>query len=316
MNLNENISRVKELMGLLIEDENQPATKGVNHGVVIKQPYQQGQEGEQLNSFIIGVTHFDEKNPVYLELDDIDPSIINDIKEVATNCGYYYEGVGGDDLKNIERFFKEELKLNVTEEMRKGSYEPKINNDQPDKKYFMYTFFSNGNAEDEKTKAKLDGINQDKILLDQLSILKNSGQKINSIYDLIRLGDGSKLFWDGSLSFDEDDKKWFIKQIQETPNTQNLLALLKSEPTPENIRKFIQTGFDVMWGNFDSKTDNFGYEQGKNLLTNMAETATQKRREYIKNNLVCGIYFIGEGHIKSWQEQFVGTQVFEKPKKP
>jgi hypothetical protein len=312
MNLHENISRVKELMGLLIEDENQPATKGVNHGVVIKQPYQQGQEGEQLNSFIIGVTHFDEKNPVYLELDDIDPSIINDIKEVATNCGYYYEGVGGDDLKNIERFFKEELKLNVTEEMRKGSYEPKINNDQPDKKYFMYTFFSNGNAEDEKTKAKLDGINQDKILLDQLSILKNSGQKINSIYDLIRLGDGSKLFWDGSLSFDEDDKKWFIKQIQETPNTQNLLALLKSEPTPENIRKFIQTGFDVMWGNFDTKTDNFGYEQGKNLLTNMAETATQKRREYIKNNLVCGIYFIGEGHIKSWQEQFVGTQVFKK----
>ena len=314
MNLQENIQRIKQVMGLLIEEENEPAVKGVNHGVVIKQPYQQGQEGEQLNSFIIGVTHFDEKNPVYLELDDIDPSIINDIKEVATNCGYYYEGVGGDDLKNIERFFKEELKLNGIKE--KGSYEPKINNDQPDKKYFMYTFFSNGNAVDEKTKAKLDGINQDKILLDQLSILKNSGQKINSIYDLIMLGDGSKLFWDGSLSFDEDDKKWFIKQIQETPNTQNLLALLKSEPTPENIRKFIQTGFDVMWGNFNSKTDNFGYEQGKNLLTNMAETATQKRREYIKNNLVCGIYFIGEGHIKSWQEQFVGTQVFEKPKKP
>ena len=300
------------MMGLLIEDENEPAVKGTNHGVVIKQPYQEGQEGKKLNSFIIGVTHFNEKNPVYLELDDINPSVINDIKQVATNCGYYYEGVGGDDLKNIERFFKEELKLNVTEEMRKGSYEPKINNDQPDKKYFMYTFFSNGNAVDEKTKAKLDGINQDKILLDQLSILKNSGQKINSIYDLIRLGDGSKLFWDGSLSFDEDDKKWFIKQIQETPNTQNLLALLKSEPTPENIRKFIQTGFDVMWGNFDTKTDNFGYEQGKNLLTNMAETATQKRREYIKNNLVCGIYFIGEGHIKSWQEQFVGTQVFKK----
>jgi hypothetical protein len=311
MNLNENISRVKELMGLLIEDENQPATKGVNHGVVIKQPYQQGQEGEQLNSFIIGVTHFDEKNPVYLELDDIDPSIINDIKEVATNCGYYYEGVGGDDLKNIERFFKEELKLNVTEEMRKGSYEPKINNDQPDKKYFMYTFFSNGNAEDEKTKAKLDGINQDKILLDQLSILKNSGQKINSIYDLIRLGDGSKLFWDGSLSFDDKDKDWFIEQIKNTPNTQNIMSLLQSAPTPENIRKFIQNGFDVMWGNFDSKTDNFGYKDGKNLLTKMAETATKRRREYIKNNLVCGIYFIGEGHIRVWQEQFVDTEVIE-----
>jgi len=312
MNLQENIQRIKQVMGLLIEEENEPAVKGVNHGVVIKQPYQQGQEGEQLNSFIIGITHFDEKNPVYLELDDINPSIINDIKQVATNCGYYYEGVGGDDLKNIERFFTEELKLNGIKE--KGSYEPKINNDQPDKKYFMYTFFSNGNAVDEKTKAKLDGINQDKILLDQLSILKNNGQKINSINDLIMLGDGSKLFWDGSLSFDNNDKKWFIKQIQETPNTQNLLALLKSEPTPENIRKFIQTGFDVMWGNFDSKTDNFGYEQGKNLLTNMAETATQKRREYIKNNLVCGIYFIGEGHIKSWQEQFVGTQVFKKTK--
>jgi hypothetical protein len=68
-----------------------------------------------------------------------------------------------------------------------------------------------------------------------------------------------------------------------------------------------------MWGNFNSKKDDFGYQQGKNLLTNMAEIATQKRREYIKNNLVCGIYFIGEGHIKSWQEQFVGTQVFKKP---
>ena len=309
MNLQENIYRIKSMMGLLIEDENEPAVKGTNHGVVIKQPYQEGQEGKKLNSFIIGVTHFNEKNPVYLELDDINPSVINDIKQVATNCGYYYEGVGGDDLKNIERFFTEELKLNGIKE--KGSYEPKINNDQPDKKYFMYTFFSNGNAVDEKTKAKLDGINQDKILLDQLSILKNNGQKINSINDLIMLGDGSKLFWDGSLSFNDEDKEWFIKQIQETPNTQNLLALLKSEPTPENIRKFIQTGFDVMWGNFDSKTDNFGYEQGKNLLTNMAETATQKRREYIKNNLVCGIYFIGEGHIKAWKEQFVDTEVIE-----
>lgn len=317
MNLQENIQRIKQVMGLLTEEENQPATKGVNHGVVIKQPYQEGQEGEPLNSFIIGVTHFDEKNPVYLELDDIDPSIINDIKQVATNCGYYYEGVGGDDLKNIERFFKEELGLNVTEKMRKGSYEPKINNEQPDKKYFMYTFFSNGNAVDEKTNTKLDGINQDKILLDELTILKNSGQKINSIYDLIMLGDGSKLFWDGSLSFDKNDKDWFIEQIQGTPNTQNVMELLKSAPTPENIRKFIQSGFDVMWGNFDSKTDNFGYEQDinktKNLLTKMAEIATQKRREYIKNNLVCGIYFIGEGHIKSWQEQFVGTQVFKKP---
>jgi hypothetical protein len=43
----------------------------------------------------------------------------------------------------------------------------------------------------------------------------------------------------------------------------------------------------------------------------MAETATKTRREYIKNNLVCGIYFIGEGHIKSWQEQFVDTKVIE-----
>jgi hypothetical protein len=309
MNLQENIQRIKEMMGLLTEEENKPAVKGVNHGVVIKQPYQEGQEGEQFNSFIIGVTHFDEKNPVYLKKDDINPSEIEEIKQVATNCGYYYEGIGGPDLINIERFFKEELELNGIEE--KGSYEPKIDNKQPDKKYFMYTFFSNGNDVDEKSGAKFGGINQDKILLDQLSILKNSGQKINSIYDLIRLGDGSKLFWDGSLSFDDKDKDWFIEQIKNTPNTQNIMSLLQSAPTPENIRKFIQNGFDVMWGNFDSKTDNFGYKDGKNLLTKMAETATKRRREYIKNNLVCGIYFIGEGHIRAWQEQFVDTEVIE-----
>ena len=309
MRLQEDINRIKQIMGLITEEENEPAVKGVNHGFVIKQPYQQGQEGEQFNSFIIGVTHFDEKNPVYLKKDDINPSEIEEIKQVATNCGYYYEGIGGPDLINIERFFKEELELNGIEE--KGSYEPKIDNKQPDKKYFMYTFFSNGNDVDEKSGAKFGGINQDKILLDQLSILKNSGQKINSIYDLIRLGDGSKLFWEGSLSFNDDDKDWFIKQIQGTPNTQNIMALLQSAPTPENIRKFIQSGFDVMWGNFDSKTDNFGYKDGKNLLTKMAETATKRRREYIKNNLVCGIYFIGEGHIRAWQEQFVDTEVIE-----
>ena len=309
MNLQENINRIKQVMGLLREEENEPATKGANHGVVIKQPYQQGQEGEQLNSFIIGVTHFNEENPVYLELGDINPSEIEEIKKVATNCGYYYEGIGGPDLINIERFFKKELGLNNIKEH--GSYEPKIDNEQPDKKYFMYTFFSNGNDVDEKSGAKFGGINQDKILLDQLSILKNSGQKINSIYDLIMLGDGSKLFWDGSLSFDDNDKKWFIKQIENTPNTQNIMALLQSAPTPENIRNFIQSGFDVTWGNFDSKTDNFGYQEGKNLLTNMAETATKRRREYIKNNLVCGIYFIGEGHIRAWQEQFVDTEVIE-----
>jgi len=309
MRLQEDINRIKQIMGLITEEENEPAVKGVNHGFVIKQPYQQGQEGEQLNSFIIGVTHFNEKNPVYLKKDDINPSEIEEIKQVATNCGYYYEGIGGPDLINIERFFKEELELNGIEE--KGSYEPKIDNKQPDKKYFMYTFFSNGNDVDEKSGAKFGGINQDKILLDQLSIIKNSGQKINSIYDLIRLGDGSKLFWDGSLSFDDKDKDWFIEQIKNTPNTQNIMSLLQSAPTPENIRKFIQNGFDVMWGNFDSKTDNFGYKDGKNLLTKMAETATKRRREYIKNNLVCGIYFIGEGHIRAWQEQFVDTEVIE-----
>ena len=81
----------------------------------------------------------------------------------------------------------------------------------------------------------------------------------------------------------------------------------------ENIRRILKETLESKWnkGNYDSKTDNFGYQDGKNLLTNMAEIATQKRREYIKNNLVCGIYFIGEGHIKSWQEQFVDTKVIE-----
>ena len=305
MNLQENISRIKEMMGLLTEEENKPVVKGVNHGVVIKQPYQKNQEGKQLDSFIIGVTHFNEKSPVYLELGDINPNIVDEIKTVAQKCGFYYEGVGGPDLINIKRFFEKELGLsNVVDN---GSYEPKIENENPDKKYFMYTFFSNGNAVDEKTGQPMDGINQDKILLDELSKLED----VKTIYDLIIKGNGSKLFWDGSIDFNENDKNWFIQQILKTPNTQNMKLLLQSKPTSENIRKFIQTGFDIMWGNFDSKKDNFGYQEGKNLLTNMAEIATKKRREYIKNNLVCGIYFIGEGHIKSWQEQFVDTKVIK-----
>ena len=310
MNLQENILRIKQMMGLLTEEEQpEQKNKGTYHGYVIKQPYQSGQEGKQLDSYVIGVTHFEEKSPVYLELGDINPSVIEEIKKVASECGYYYEGVGGPDLLNIERFFKEELGLsNIT---KNGSYEPKFDDEDPDKKYFMYTFFSNGNAKDEKTGEVKDGINQDKILLDQLSLLENSGEKINSIEQLIMLGDGSKLFWDGNTNFNDDDKKWFIGQILGTPNTNEMNILLNSKPTPENIRKFIQTGFNIMWGNFESKQDNHGYQEGKNLLTNMAEVATPKRREHIKNNLVCGIYFIGEGHIKSWEEQFNNTTIIK-----
>ena len=308
--MKEELNRIKELMGLLTEEEQpEQKNKGVFHGHVIKQPYQSGQEGKELHTYIIGVTHFEEKSPIYLELDDINPSVIEEIKTVALECGYYFEGVGGPDLENIERFFKEELGLNdVTEN---GSYEPKFDDADPDKRYFMYTFFSNGNAKDEITGEVKDGINQDKILLDQLTLLKNSGEKINKIKELIMLGDGSKLFWDGSTNFNDEDKKWFIGQILKTPNTNEMKGLLKSSPTPENIRKFIQNGFNIMWGNFKSKKDNYGYQEGKNLLTNMAEIATPKRREYIKNNLVCGIYFIGEGHIKSWEEQFNNTTIIK-----
>ena len=310
MNLQENIQRIKQMMGLLTEEEQpEEKNKGVYHGYVIKQPYQSGQEGKKLHSYIIGVTHFDEKSPVYLELDDINPSVIEEIKKVALECGYYFEGVGGPDLKNIERFFKEELGLNdVT---KNGSYEPKFDNADPNKRYFMYTFFSNGNAKDEITGESKDGINQDKILLDQLSLIEKSGKKISSIYELIMLGNGYKLFWDGSTNFNDEDKEWFIEQILKTPNTNEMRGLLNTNPTPENIRKFIQTGFNIMWGNFESKKDNYGYQEGKNLLTNMAEIATPIRREYIKNNLVCGIYFIGEGHIKSWEEQFNNTEIIK-----
>ena len=79
---------MKSMMGLLKEEQNVPVVKGPNHGFVIEQPYQEGQQGEKLDSYIIGVTHFDEKNPVYLELGDINPDVIDKIKKVATDCGY------------------------------------------------------------------------------------------------------------------------------------------------------------------------------------------------------------------------------------
>ena len=187
MNLQEQISRIQSMMGLLIEDENK-VTKGPNHGKVIKQAYQEGQEGKKLHSYIIGVTHFNEQHPVYLKKEDINPNIINEIKKVAENCGYYYEGVGGPDLINIKNFFENELGLRNVQEM--GSYEPKIDNESPsnEKRNFMYTFFSNGNAQDEEGKPQ-DGINQDKILLDELNKLNRQGIQVRTIKDLIFNGD-------------------------------------------------------------------------------------------------------------------------------
>ena len=55
MNLQENIQRIKEVMGLLTEDENEPAVKGANHGFVIKQPYQEGMRmrSKQIRAIVI-----------------------------------------------------------------------------------------------------------------------------------------------------------------------------------------------------------------------------------------------------------------------
>ena len=174
MNLHENIKRIKEVMGLITEEENEPVKKGINHGKVIIQPYHEGQKDKKLDSFIIGITHFDENNPVYLEKNDINPSIINKIIEVAQQCGYFYEGIGGPDLKNIERFFKEELGLNDIKDNK--SYEPKISQEDKSKKDLQKSdlleipFYHGTTLESWKTDESNDSY---LFIIDEIEVAKN-----------------------------------------------------------------------------------------------------------------------------------------------
>ena len=285
--LNEEINRIKSIMGILREEE----TPTNNHGSIIVQ-------GPKQDSIIIGVDHFDKDKENYLTTDDIDTSQIEKIKSIAKECGYYYEGAGGDDLINIKHFFQNIGLDGIT---NNGSYEPTrddiLTKDEeiPNyKKTHMYTFFSNGGQGEGQW-----GNNQDKILKTELEKLRDNPP--NTIKELIMNGSGVTMFWDNSLDYSREEKGWFIKQICDTDD--KLCSLMSQDPTDENIRKFINLGFLIMW----DKRNNYGYEEGNNLLAQMAETATEGRREHIKNNLECGIYFIGEGHISEWKKQFIDT---------
>jgi predicted secreted protein len=291
--LNEEINRIKSIMGLIKEEDE--ITPSNNHGTIIIQ-------GPKQDSIIIGVDHFDKNKENYLTKEDINSSQIDKIKSIATNCGYYYEGSGGDDLNNIEHFFNG---IGINNVNSNGSYEPsgeEIESKGNDyKKTHMYTFFSNGGQGEGQW-----GNNQDKILKYELE--KLSDNPPNSIKELIMKGSGVTMFWDNSLDYNDEEKEWFIDQIKGTSNSDTIMSLLEAPPTDENIRKFINTGFLMMWDD----RDKYGYKEGNNLLVNMADTATEGRREHIKNNLECGIYFIGEGHISEWEKQFVDTKLIKK----
>ena len=284
--LNEQITRMKSLMGLLLEEE---GSVGPNHGTIVVQ-------GDDEDSIIIGMSHYDGSDATLLKKEDIKKqNYMGRIKDLVSEYGWYSEGNSGDEdsdeYESIQNFFNE---LGLTNAKHISSYEPSSEDiltkeeEIPEyKEAHMYTFFSNGGSAESGW-----GSGQD-------PIVKEERDKLNakSIKEIIERGDDS-LFWDGTLSFNNMDRQWFIEQICDTDN--ELCSLMSQEPSDENIRKFINLGFLIMW----DKKNEYGYEEGNNLLANLSDIATKGRRAHIMNNLKPGIYFIGEGHLPEFAKEF------------
>jgi hypothetical protein len=284
--LNEEISRIKTIMGILVEDEESDTS---NHGNIIVQ-------GDDKDSIIIGMAHYDGEEATLLKKEDIKKQdYIGRIKELASDYGWYSEGNSADkntkEYESIQNFFNE---LGLTNVNHISSYEPNSKDiltkeeEIPEyKESHMYTFFSNGGSAESGWGSEQD------------PYVKDERDKLNakSIKEIIERGDDS-LFWDGTLSFNNMDRQWFIKQICDTDN--ELCTLMDKEPSDENIRKFINLGFLIMW----DKRNDYGYEKGNNLLANISDIATKGRRSHIMNNLKPGIYFIGEGHLPEFAKEF------------
>jgi hypothetical protein len=207
MNLQENIHRIKQMMGLLTEEE-------------IKQEIPYGIIKFSDNKILVGDMH---QTPLELPNEWVE-KIVN----VANDKGYYGEGIG---LKHNEAVTKSNFYHLLNPKKEIGSWDEKLieSGEVPkDKEYvFLYALFSNP-KENRRLEKLLNNI--------------DDGDTIFNVL-LKTIPDWSADM--GKFNLGERELTKFLEEISE--GNHNFIEMSKQDATEENLSNFLDVGEKLQW---------------------------------------------------------------------
>jgi len=207
MNLHEDIQRIRQMMGLLTEEE-------------IKQEIPYGIIKFNDDKILVGDMH---QTP--LELPD---EWVKEIVKVANSKGYYGEGIG---LKHNEAVTKSNFFKLLDPKMEIDSWDKKLieSGEVPkDKEYiFLYALFSNP-KENHRLEKLLDNVDEG-----------------NTIFDVLlkTIPDWSADM--GKFNLGDRELTKFLEEISE--GNHNFIEMSKQDATEENLSNFLDLGENLQW---------------------------------------------------------------------
>ncbi len=207
MNLQESIQRIKQVMGLLTEEEQ---NQGIPYGIIEFSD----------NKILVGDMH---QTP--LELPD---EWVKKIVNVANSKGYYGEGIG---IKHNEAVTKSNFYHSLDSKMDMGSWDKKLIESgevQQDKEYvFLYALFSNPKENH------------------RLELLLNNTDEGDTIFDVLlkTIPDWSAEM--GKFNLGEKELTKFLEEISE--GNHNFIEMSKQDANEENLSNFLDIGEKLQW---------------------------------------------------------------------
>lgn len=250
MNLQENINRIKEVMGILVENESSSAPWGIIF--------------DGSNKILVGDMH---QIPVELSKDYQD-KVVN----VANTYGYYGEGIG---LEYNEAITKSDFFDRLDPKKYKGSWDNVlVSSDtlsEKDKKYFLYSLFSNIKENNR---------------LEKLTKESKEGEKIIDVLSRTIPSWSADM---GKFNFGKNDVEYFLKKSSDDGGVDLLKMAKENDATEENLKTFLETGESLQWPE--------NWKQYPHAAGRFARKATQIRDIFLIN-AGPGVYFVGAGHLK------------------
>jgi len=208
MRLQEDINRIKQMMGLLNEEEQNDL---IPYGII---------EFPSKDKILVGDMH---QTPLNLPKEWVE-KIVN----VANSEGYYGEGIG---LKHNAAVTESNFYNLLNSKMDKGSWDTKLieSGEVPkDKEYvFLYALFSNI-KENHRLEKLLDNVDEGDTIFDIL---------LKTIPD-----------WSadvGKFNLGERELKKFLEEISE--GNHNFIEMSEQEATEENLSHFLNVGEHLQW---------------------------------------------------------------------
>jgi hypothetical protein len=207
MNLQEQISRMKSMMGLLLEtEENNYAPWGIIF------------DGE--DKILVGDMH---QTPIELSK-DLEKKVIS----IANKYGYYGEGIGLEYNKAVtdSKFYKD-----LNPKMYKGSWDKKLIKSgkikNEDKKVFLYALFSN--------------VSENHRLKKLMKQTKKGETILQLLHRTIPIWSAEM----GEFNLNKKDLEDFLKNISE--DNVDFFEMSKKEATKENLNDFLTKGEKLQW---------------------------------------------------------------------